>query len=116
MKNILSFFWHIVKYILHECAGQQIINIKDYTMTVLGLCLDRRNRILARSCVFNFLISSFQDLDAKILQTASQKQIVNDKKRREAFKKILSDIIGVGIVLIIVFVFLLNENFNIDQC
>lgn len=113
MKNILSFFWHIVKYLYY---GQQIINIKDYTMTVLGLCLDRRNRILARSCVFNFLISSFQDLDAKILQTASQKQIMNDKKRREAFKKILSDIIGVGIVLIIVFVFLLNENFNIDQC
>lgn len=28
---------------------------------------------------------------------------MNDKKRREAFKKILSDVIGVGIVLIIVF-------------
>lgn len=53
--------------------------------------------------VYWIVISSFQDLDAKILQTASQKQIMNDKKRREAFKKILSDVIGVGIVLIIVF-------------
>ncbi|XP_065943324.1 exportin-5 [Magallana gigas] len=42
----------------------------------------------------NCTTSDIKDLDAKVLQTASQKQIMNDKKRREAFKKILSDVIG----------------------
>ena len=49
--------------------------------------------LIFNKCMFFCL--SLQDLDAKILQTASQKQIMNDKKRREAFKKILSDVIGV---------------------
>lgn len=40
---------------------------------------------------------------------------MNDKKRREAFKKILSDVIGVGIVFFIVFFFMKCE-LNIDQC
>ncbi|XP_056022649.1 exportin-5-like [Ostrea edulis] len=38
--------------------------------------------------------SDVKDLDTKILQTALQKQIGNDKKRREAFKKMLSGVIG----------------------
>lgn len=59
---------------------------------------------------------SLQDLDAKILQTASQKQIMNDKKRREAFKKILSDVIGViGILFLFSVPFSLNE-FALINC
>ena len=59
---------------------------------------------------------SLQDLDAKILQTASQKQIMNDKKRREAFKKILSDVIGViGILCLFSVLFSLNE-FALINC
>lgn len=39
---------------------------------------------------------------------------MNDKKRREAFKKILSDVIGVSIALR--FFFSWNGNLNIHQC
>lgn len=38
---------------------------------------------------------------------------MNDKKRREVFKKILFDVIGVGIVFFIVFFFMKCE-LNID--
>ncbi|XP_061183399.1 exportin-5-like [Saccostrea echinata] len=38
--------------------------------------------------------SDLKDLDAKVLQMAAQKQIMNDKKKRDAFKKLLSGVIG----------------------